>query len=1258
MSYIDKYNIYKKKNRKSRSIIEGKVEERDKIAEAKVEERDKIAEAKLADDESSDNNELDWKFYLDKYPDLRINGVKTKEQAFSHWATHGKEEGRIPNNRNCQLNSNDIFVNSNDIFVNSDDIIQICHQFGGGTKCYMDFLLSKYIDIKIIDSNIIKINNLFNSKINEMNDDSFTNKTIILHHLLGLGDIINKNIVNIIEKNKSKIKKLIFVVHDYFLLYPKNPNPIKNKDDIIPEQQNIKFAEYFLKLCDVVVFNSNNCYNNFHKYINLNNYNCIITNSVPDILTTNYDIYPSTKKHYNIGVLGKLEYVHKGRDLLKNIANGLKSNYTIKVFGNTCDQFPEGFYPNNIKLLGSYDNINIFKILEKEQIDMFLFVSTFEETYSFTLSIAMQTGLPIIYNDLGSYRERLLGRTNVFSITNSNINDILETIETKSSAVGNILPKEFKIYENNADWNYILYDNINVNFKTELIETQIKHHNICFIHFTNKDRGYESFTKQIELIKKEGLYKKLDFIFITILGTHIKLPNDPKFKVIYYSQNYDEGKYPTQNIINQFLGKINVNCNIIYLNLDNQENNFFILNSNNQTESSFIEKWAKKQKIFHNIDFVSFNENKLMVYPIYFPQFHEIYENNINFYEGYTDINNLMLLKNSCDDDNIEVPDLEFFNIKSICEYDLEKNDQIIDKQISLLNEYNLDGFGMYYYYFTVNTITNTKLIMEKVINKFFEKNLYGKKIFLIWANENWSDNPAFTNSGKHKILNIYDQNSLTENIQLLINFFVQDSYLKINNKPIFFIHHPFLIDNIFLNNFEKNLEKECINKGFNGVYLVLNNLNKDIKQNLTYNMHPNYKINRSIKTKGNGWVLDYHKYISEDISYSDSNIETIFFDFNNTARLYKPDKTHLVTNTINNSDYNQSRMIRKILHTYFTRECVDINNILLVNAWNEWGEKMNIEPSSERKFYYLIKLNRYISFHNSLYNYPRLFNKYILKINNPYKEIDYSLINDKHIDNKLICHIHISNLGVFGEFINYINLIKNKFTIIITYSFGIVTDEISQYIIIKCNNRGMDIGGKLCALDFLYKKSCNYTYILFLHSKSNIEKRIKYFKFIDNNEKINRILELLKQNNNIMAVFNKELLIKYNDYDEQIVWGTKPYITEFLDFMDLPYENSFVEGNCILLKKDILDFIFYENTTIFYNLLNDVNSFDLNWVRYKYQDFKTNPRKLYNMFLNKQIVGQDFASNSKLRDCQIEHLFERIWLNVAKKLNGEWYSI
>ena len=33
------------------------------------------------------------------------------------------------------------------------------------------------------------------------------------------------------------------------------------------------------------------------------------------------------------------------------------------------------------------------------------------------------------------------------------------------------------------------------------------------------------------------------------------------------------------------------------------------------------------------------------------------------------------------------------------------------------------------------------------------------------------------------------------------------------------------------------------------------------------------------------------------------------------------------------------------------------LNNLLLVNAWNEWGEKMHLEPSEQKGFYYLEKI-------------------------------------------------------------------------------------------------------------------------------------------------------------------------------------------------------------------------------------------------------------------------------------------------------------
>ena len=43
----------------------------------------------------------------------------------------------------------------------------------------------------------------------------------------------------------------------------------------------------------------------------------------------------------------------------------------------------------------------------------------------------------------------------------------------------------------------------------------------------------------------------------------------------------------------------------------------------------------------------------------------------------------------------------------------------------------------------------------------------------------------------------------------------------------------------------------------------------------------------------------------------------------------------------------------KKIINTYkYVTD--DINKILLINSWNEWGEQMEIEPSNEKETYYI----------------------------------------------------------------------------------------------------------------------------------------------------------------------------------------------------------------------------------------------------------------------------------------------------------------
>ena len=43
------------------------------------------------------DSSFDWRYYLNRYPDLIESGINTKNRATFHYFKYGKEEGRIPN---------------------------------------------------------------------------------------------------------------------------------------------------------------------------------------------------------------------------------------------------------------------------------------------------------------------------------------------------------------------------------------------------------------------------------------------------------------------------------------------------------------------------------------------------------------------------------------------------------------------------------------------------------------------------------------------------------------------------------------------------------------------------------------------------------------------------------------------------------------------------------------------------------------------------------------------------------------------------------------------------------------------------------------------------------------------------------------------------------------------------------------------------------------------------------------------------------
>ena len=468
----------------------------------------------------------------------------------------------------------------------SKNIFHITHNFGGGTQVYVEnikniFTTYQHNFVYIINENQVRINEK-NIEIDEFaNIIAYSCDILIVHHLLyhNMGYQIAFTMVDLLKK--TTCLKIMFV-HDYFLLIPSNPNPIKS-DKIIPESKEVTNANKVFSVFNKIFFNSLNCYQNYVNYMgNINNSQ--ILHVVPDIHFYNKRIIPFKKETYTIGLLGEIQCEHKGHTLAKNIITLINDKlknvddshkYKFVILGHYEQHFP------NLTATGRYDNKNIYKMIYDYDIDYFLFVSTFEETYSFTLSIALHTGLPIIYNNIGSYVERLSCYKNCFSFEENDINKIIEILENLDGKNEKFikdftretknLPKEYpKLYDNIPELSDYI-KNEGLNFSLETIEPNLAHGNVCFMHITNvlvngNSFGKQIFQDQIDSIKQSGLYDKLDYIFVIFLGEpqHLSI-QDYKIKIIYYSKHTNEWEFPLLIRLKYFSDMIEKKIKILYI---------------------------------------------------------------------------------------------------------------------------------------------------------------------------------------------------------------------------------------------------------------------------------------------------------------------------------------------------------------------------------------------------------------------------------------------------------------------------------------------------------------------------------------------------------------------------------------------------------------------------------------------------------------------------------------------------------------------
>jgi len=216
----------------------------------------------------------------------------------------------------------------------------------------------------------------------------------------------------------------ILTVHDFYWL---NGNPtltdesgkypghydyeLKNPLHSLPEGLTLEEfraqLKRLIKNADKIIFPSNATKSIFENVYVMEN--AIVAPHVELNRDVNKAPIPFVKKDkYIIGVLGALGK-EKGADLLEEMAViAAKANmpFKFKLLGYAYRPL------KSVETTGPYSQADLTKMLQQHEVDIIFFPAQWPETYSYTLSYALESGVPIVATDLGAFPERLSGRKN------------------------------------------------------------------------------------------------------------------------------------------------------------------------------------------------------------------------------------------------------------------------------------------------------------------------------------------------------------------------------------------------------------------------------------------------------------------------------------------------------------------------------------------------------------------------------------------------------------------------------------------------------------------------------------------------------------------------------------------------------------------------------------------------------------------------------------------------------------------------------
>ena len=336
----------------------------------------------------------------------------------------------------------------------------------------------------------------------------------------------------------------------------------------------------------------------------------------------------------------------------------------------------------------------------------------------------------------------------------------------------------------------------------------------------------------------------------------------------------------------------------------------------------------------------------------YLPQFHPVPENDEWWSRGFTEWRNVakaMPLFPGHYQPHLPA-DLGFYDLRL---------PEIREAQAELAREHGIHGFCYYHYWF------NGRRILERPFNEVLESGKPDLPFCLCWANENWT---RVWDGGERNVLleQHYSHEDDLAHIRSLIPAFKDPRYIRINGKPLFLVYRTELLSNP--DETAALWQEEARKAGLPGLYLArVENFKKgidpgDIGFDAAVEFAPDSSCAGTALFRGRIASL-IGKFKLLPAVFRDS----WFYSYPATVRgmLSKPEPGYrwfrCVTPMWDNSARRSvnanifvgstpsiyKQWLSKIISRTQQRFSGD-EQIVFINAWNEWAEGCHLEPDEK----------------------------------------------------------------------------------------------------------------------------------------------------------------------------------------------------------------------------------------------------------------------------------------------------------------------